>query len=133
MLILIPAKNVLQYQYSHAWIMATLRCTAFRRESCSVCNVCKTAQPASFVVPEKMSRLLLCFNVCVGCQFVCAQPTKCSSVCIRDEWSGTGLSGGVTQPTTSESAINEPRLFVFIIFTGFADGHVWRSSTCSGR
>ena len=40
---------------------------------------CLQRVPASFVVPENRSTLF-------------AQHTKCFSVCIRDEWSGTGLS-----------------------------------------
>ena len=49
------AKHWYTPSWRHAWIMATHCCSAFRRQRYCVCNVFKTAQPASFAIPENKS------------------------------------------------------------------------------
>ena len=51
--------------------------TAFRRQRCSVCNVCKTALPGLHAVPENTTTSRQCCRIYTGYRFVCARHTKC--------------------------------------------------------
>ena len=55
-----------------------MRCyTAFRRQRCSVCNVCKTALPGSSAVLKNTTTSRQYCSICTGYRFECARHIKC--------------------------------------------------------
>ena len=61
-----------------------MRCyTAFRRQRCSVCNVCKTALPSSSAILENTTTSCQYSSISTGYRFVCTRHIKCFYLLIR--------------------------------------------------
>ena len=61
-----------------------MRCyTAFCRQRCIVCNMCKTALPGSSAILENTTTSHQYCSICTGYRFVCAWHIKCFYLLIR--------------------------------------------------
>ena len=69
----------------HALVTARLDYAnaGFRRQRCSICNVCKTALPVSSAVLENKTTPRQYCSICIGYRFVCARHTKCFYLLFR--------------------------------------------------
>ena len=76
-LLMMRAKPWCTQSSLHASTTRIRRSTAFRRQRCSVCNVCTIALPGSSAARKNTTTSRQCCSICTGYRFVWARRFKC--------------------------------------------------------